>query len=285
MLFQDQDLRLNILNTQSGSLLSFKAYLEDSDITYEVKDQQLPFVPTSFTNDSMALRVTEKAKFTFNVFSETRQECVENYINLNKLITSIKPSYSYVFDQISPYLSNVVGYFNINFKGFPDGRDNILLHLNSFSYNINKDLGYIHVPVSEINGNIPSYYDSTGMKLIPIGYKISLEGKILLEFDKTANVFGQPSTDPDISAGVSREQQQQQTQVQADQRTEQEKKRDQVIAGAQAVVDTLVNNGFAKKLSSGGYKYTAAIEQNKKAQTQYNVLQQYQQNFAKLGLK
>lgn len=201
MLFNDEDLRLNITNIASGKKISFKSYLEDSDITYEIKDQQLPFAPTSFTNDSMAIRVTEKAKFTFNIFSESRDECTQNYRNLNKLLSTIKPSYKYVYDQIAPNTSNVTGFFNIKFKGLPAGRDNVTLHLNSFSYNINKDLGYIHVPTAELEENgSKSFYSSQGMKLIPIGYKISLEGKILLNFKQTANVYGAPSRDPNIDA-------------------------------------------------------------------------------------
>lgn len=244
MIFNDPDLRLNIQNTQSGPPLSFKAYLEDSDISYETKDQQLPFVPLSFTNDSMALRVSEKAKFTFNVFSETRSECIQNYRNLNLLLQSIKPSYSYVFDQVAPYISNVTGFFNLNFKGMPDGRDNINLHLTSFSYAINKDLGYVHVPLSEIDGKEGSFYDSAGMKLIPVGYKISIEGKILLEFNKTANVYGNPSADPDISGEITKEQQQKQAQTEADTRTVQQKNIDDTKKMVLLYYRKLKNDGY-----------------------------------------
>lgn len=184
MEFIDKDLRLDI----NG--LSFKAYLEDSDITYETKDQQLPFTPTSFTNDSMAIRVSEKAKFTFNVYSETRYECVENYKNLQSLLSTIKPSYQYVDEQLVPDARNVTGLVTVKFKGLPVlNRESVTLHLNSFSYTMNKDLGYIHVPKSEVSDpNNSKFFEQGNMKLIPIGYKISLDGKVLLPFDQTANI-------------------------------------------------------------------------------------------------
>ena len=172
---------------------SFKAYLEDSDITYETKDMQLPFAPVSFTNDSMATRVMEKAKFTFNVYSETRKECIDNYNELQTLIKSIKPSYRYIQEQLAPVASNVTGFVNINFIGMPSGRDNITMHLNSFSYTLDKEIGYIQVPVSDLASNKDaesySYYDPSGMKLIPLAFKISLDGKILLPFEQTVRML------------------------------------------------------------------------------------------------
>ena len=185
MEFSNDDIRLKI----NG--LSFKAYLEESEVTYEPKDQSLPFVPTSFRNDSMANRVTEKVKFSFNVFSEDRQECIQNYRYLRNILETIKPQYSYVNDQLTPYASNVTGFINVSFKGMPV-YDAMNIHLTSFSYYINKDLGYIQIPNEELPSNstaTPSF-SSKNMKLVPIAYKLSIEGKVLLEFDKTARVYG-----------------------------------------------------------------------------------------------
>lgn len=168
----------------------FLAYLEDSDIIHEMKEQQLPFAPVSFNNDSMALRVTERVKFTFNVFSNTRYECIRNFVSLTNLINEIKPSYKLVFNQYVPLPTNVSGYFKIKFDGFPGRkRDEITVHLTNFSYNINKDLGFIQVPNKEITlresvegERNEDLYTEGQMKLIPISYKISIEGKVLLPF-------------------------------------------------------------------------------------------------------
>lgn len=180
--------------------LKFKAYLEDSDITYEMKDQQLPFTPTSFNNDSMMLRVMQKAKFSFNVFSENREECKRNYDNLHSLLQIIRPSYSYANDQLAPFFSNVTGYVSLTFKGMPE-RDTIPLHLTSFSYSINKELGFVEIPRSEYimlgEGSSFSKLKEPGFKskLLPIAYKITLDGKILLNFEDTVKLANKKTED------------------------------------------------------------------------------------------
>jgi len=189
MRFIDNNIKLIINN------LPFKAYLEDSDVSYETRDVSLPFAPTSFVNDKMATRLMQKAKFTFNVFSETRLECISNYNNLLRLIYSIKPFFEYIDDQLAPLGSNITGLVSIRFAGMPMVGDSVNLHLNSFSYTINKEIGYIQVPNKEIRDPRAnaSFYDSSGMKLIPLAYKISLEGKILLPFDGTVRQIGGPA--------------------------------------------------------------------------------------------
>lgn len=167
-----------IINPDVRNRLVFKAFLEDSDITYDMKDQTLPFAPTSFNNDSMMLRVLQKVKFTFGVFSEDRDECIRNYKNLLNLITMIKPSYAQVYDQYAPYPSNVTGYFFVKFKGLPLTQDTVAIHITNFAYTFNKDAGYLQVEPAEINNN----------KLIPLAYKLTIEGRVLLNFDQTANV-------------------------------------------------------------------------------------------------
>lgn len=186
MRFLDDNIKLHI----NG--LIFKAYLEDSDITHNVRDQALPFAPLSFNNDSMATRVNETAKFTFNVFSETRGECIQNFNNLLKLIRSIKPIYEIVDYQYVPDFSNLTGLVELFFSGMPS-RDIVKLHLNNFNYSINKELGYIQVPREEIldykKSTEVGFYSPGNMKLIPLAYKISLEGKVLLPFDQTVRLI------------------------------------------------------------------------------------------------
>ena len=200
MRFKDENIRLRI----NG--LSFKAFLDDSDINHVTKDQPLPFSPLSFVNDSIATRLNETAKFTFNVFSETRQECVNNFKSLLALIQSIKPIYRILDDQYVPSNSNVTGLVNLSFLGMPS-RSNIDLHLTSFNYSINKELGYIEIPFSEIsNPDNPSFYDKAGMKLVPLAYKISLDGKVLLPFDSTIRKIGSriPASSADLNKALVR---------------------------------------------------------------------------------
>jgi len=185
MRFKDENIRLRI----NG--LSFKAFLEDSDINHVTKEQPLPFSPLSFVNDAMATRLNETAKFTFNVFSETREECITNYRSLLALIQSIKPIYYILDDQYVPSNSNVTGLVNLSFLGMPS-RNSVDLHLTSFNYSINKEIGYIEIPLSEIsNTNKSSFYDVSGMKLVPLAYKISLDGKVLLPFNSTIRKIGE----------------------------------------------------------------------------------------------
>ena len=186
MRFKDENIRLKL----NG--YNFKAFLEDSDINYETKDQQLPFAPISFTNTSVATRVNQTAKFTFNVFSETRYECITNFKNLMALVRSIKPIYNIIDDQYVPSSANITGFVTLGFSGMPyNDRESINLHLTSFNYSINKEIGYIEIPKSEIDSPSESkWFDTGGMKLIPLAYKLSLEGRILLQFDDTVRRFG-----------------------------------------------------------------------------------------------
>lgn len=186
MRFTDDNIKLKI----NG--LSFKAYLEDSDVNHVTKDQQLPFSPVSFVNDSMATRLNETVKFSFNVFSETREECVENYKNLLRLIQSIKPIYYVLNDQYVPSNSNVTGLVTLSFSGMPS-RNTVKLHLNNFNYSLNKDIGYIELTNEEIRNpkseNLSFF--SKSMKLVPLAYKINLEGKVLLPFRETIIQIGE----------------------------------------------------------------------------------------------
>lgn len=159
----------NLTIMSNGKNYSFPAFLEDSDITYDIKEQSLPFAPVSFTNDSMALRVLEKAKFTFNVFSHNEEECKANWSKFYDLRQIIKPRYTMLNEQLVPNIENITGFIKIKFSGMPHDRDIIDIHLTNFSYIINKELGYLEVD----------------NKLIPIGFKISIEGKVLLKLEET----------------------------------------------------------------------------------------------------
>lgn len=179
MRFIDDNIKINI----NGII--FKAYLEESETIHELKEQQLPFAPVTFLNDTMATRLMEKVKLSFNVFSETRAECIDNFNNLKKLINSLKPNYHLIEDQYVPFKDNINGYVSLFFSGLPI-HEKVKLHVTSFSYSVNKEIGYIQVPIKEIaKKEASAYYDKGGMKLIPLAYKINIEGKSLLDFDST----------------------------------------------------------------------------------------------------
>lgn len=194
MRFIDENIRLHI----NG--LRFKAYLENSDVSYETREQQLPFAPVSFVNDTAAIRLLQKAKFTFNVLSEYRSECVQNYKNLLKLIQSIKPSYTIIDEQYVPNKNNINGYVSLTFDGLPLQQKSVKLHVTQFSYEINKEMGYLQIPQNELDNNKnPKKFVNGEPKLIPIAYKIDIEGKILQTFGETANVTGNFYTTPNVS--------------------------------------------------------------------------------------
>ena len=64
----------------------FDAFLETSALDVVFMDQQLPFTPLSFTNDTLSLRNMYKANFVFNVYAESRKQVYDNYLKLQQSI-------------------------------------------------------------------------------------------------------------------------------------------------------------------------------------------------------
>ncbi len=181
MRFVDRDIKLTI----SG--IPFKAYLEDSQHYFDPIDQKAPFVPTSWPNDSVAIRMMERVKYTFNVFSENRRECVINYRNLYNLIGSLKPAFRNEGGLFLPRKSNLTGYITVGFSGMPN-RSSANIHLTAFSYEINKEMGFLQVPTDEIKTTKKDKMYDTNMKLIPLAYTINIEGKIIQSLENTIRV-------------------------------------------------------------------------------------------------
>lgn len=195
MRFLDKNIRLTITDTVSNNSIQFKAYLEDSDITYEVQEQNLSFAPLSFTSNKIHSRTLQTVKLSFNVFSEYREEAIENYDNLHTILNALKPSYTEIAGQYLPSQNNTFGLISLNFKGLPrikSGTDDLKIHLTQFSYTINKDMGYIEVPY-DLSGNdrYNKLYSEGNMRLVPIAYKLSITGRLQLSFAETARIQAQ----------------------------------------------------------------------------------------------
>jgi hypothetical protein len=158
----------------------FPAYLETSEIGYIIDSKELPYAPLSFVNSKIHLRTRQRLSLKFNVFSATAAESSRNYGYLDDIIGWIKPRYQYTQGQYIPAAVNNTGLISISFAGLPKtdktstayGED-LKLHITNFAYSINKDMGY---------------HSSSLSPLTPVAYNLQIDGEILLEFNKTANV-------------------------------------------------------------------------------------------------
>jgi len=165
---------------------NFPAYLETSEIGYIIDSKELPYAPLSFVNSKIHLRTRQKLSLKFNVFSATAAESSQNYGYLDDIISWIKPRYQYTQGQYIPAAANNTGLISISFAGLPKtdksstayGED-LKLHITNFAYSINKDMGY---------------HSSSLSPLTPVAYNLQIDGEILLEFNKTARVSGDPAT-------------------------------------------------------------------------------------------
>lgn len=195
MRFLDQEIRLKITPKGSESL-SFKAYLEKSDITYEIQERSLEFVPLNFTNYSIITRTIQNIDLSFDVIAEDRREAIKNYDDLHSLIQALKPQYIASQGQYIPSRNNTFGLLTVNFKGLPkikkNGNEELEIHVKQFNYTINKEMGYIQLPYlsSKEDSKLYSLYEQGQMKLVPIGFKINLQGRILLDLEDTIKVSG-----------------------------------------------------------------------------------------------
>ena len=167
----------------------FKAYLDESEVSYQIIEQNLAYTPLSFVNDKVHTRTTQKVKLKFNVYSEDLTEAQENYDKLEKLTESIKPKFSLVREQYLPDVRNNTGLLSVKFKGLPKISkkydDDLVIHVSQFTYDINKELGYVERPMSGLG-----YTDS--LRLIPVAYSLMISGQILLPFEETIRMDTKP---------------------------------------------------------------------------------------------
>jgi hypothetical protein len=195
-----------------GPDLKFKALLENHSVGVQLKEQNLSFTPLSFVNDKVATRTTYSIKLKFNVFSENSEDCFTNYANLHNLLYTIKPKFIFTNEQYLPVTQNNTGLITIKFKGLPalrsltnkrlpylDPADRLTIHLTSFSFDINNEMGYYNAPFGKdkIKDEGDMYFgeenyvinDGTNnSRLVPIGYSLNIEGNVLLPFEDTVRI-------------------------------------------------------------------------------------------------
>lgn len=180
------------IDTISGPIF-FKPFLEESNVNFNIETVQANTIPLFMNSGTTVTRALQSAILTFNVFPDSRDECIENYKKLKSLLNGIKPVYAFDRTQLIPHKSLFSGFISVKFAGFLPGKSNVKLKLTSFSYQINQELGYLQVPYQEILTNnstrsfvARSYNGGRGNKMIPIGFNIKIEGDIIQPFSQTA---------------------------------------------------------------------------------------------------
>lgn len=172
------------IDSLSGPIL-FKPFLEESNIIFDIETIDAPIIPVFMNNPTTHTRTLQKATISFSVFPESREECILNYKKLKKLLNAIKPVYGTKGLQLIPHKTLFEGFITIKFSGLFPGKNKTKLKLNTFSYEINKELGYIQVSVDEIGSGGSG---GRGNKMIPVGYNIKLDGDIMQKFSDTVNI-------------------------------------------------------------------------------------------------
>lgn len=188
---RDEKYKLNIISyTPSTQRDSFKAYLEDHSVQYQIVEQQLQYAPLSFVNDKVHMRTNQTISMRFNVFSEDLAEAQSNYDKLHKLVEWIKPTYGYRMGQYIANVENNTGIIGVKFAGLPkvhSSNDELKLHLTSFTFSVNKEMGYIETEY--VDSRVENVIQDG---LVPIAYTLEIGGRILLEFKETARITGGP---------------------------------------------------------------------------------------------
>ena len=180
MRYIDPNIRLTIGN------IDFKAYLEDNSETYEIKETTLPFVALNDLNNAIITRVLQKVRFVFNVFSEDRKEAFDNYKHLKQLINTIKPTYYKVNGQYVPSAKNLYGSVYLKFGGMPLTKNGVNIQIYNFTYEVNKEIGYIQMPSGK--EGYKDFYRAGNMELVPLAYKVTIEGRLPNNIAGQANI-------------------------------------------------------------------------------------------------
>ena len=206
---------ITIKNRQEKTQAQFKAYLEKSDVEYKIQEYVMPNSNIGEGRTHEVLKVVYNILLDFNVIAEYEEEAVENYDKLHLLLHYIKPVISSkgVHKEITlnPDFVKSNDRLYINFKGLPkilndkiyelkaDGtidlssnpdltQNDIPIQIFGFSYSINKELGYIQMPNSKEERKQGKKYSSSGVTLFPIGFKISMQCRVVADLEYLANV-------------------------------------------------------------------------------------------------
>lgn len=217
MLLTDKNLRIKIKSLLSQETLSFKAYVEKSEITYEMQEQSIEFAPLNFDNEFIATRVMQNLNLVFSVVAEHHEELYYNYRKLHRLIEFLKPRYIDFNGQYLPDQANTFGLIEIDFGLLPIIKTNangkkIKLHTKNFSYNIIEDLGVFNGNFSNKKKSDPEglanfvnfkSVNSKNSAIVPLGYKITLGGRILLNINDASSAEDKAPTGGSKKAGTS----------------------------------------------------------------------------------
>jgi len=199
MRFIDPNIRLHIIDKQAvnsqGKLepidYDFKAFLEESKTQIKTLDTNIQYAPLNFTNNTQFLKTQYSVDLSFNVFSEDRQEAIENYDKLHKLLNVVKPNYRFVNNQYLPIAGNIFGLVSIKFSGLPrlsKQKDELDIYITNFAYTINKDMGFLELPYNPFDSKDPDrtqLFVSGKNMLMPIAYRLDISGRVLLPLEES----------------------------------------------------------------------------------------------------
>lgn len=199
MRFIDPNIRLHIIDKQAvnsqGKLepidYDFKAFLEESKTQIKTLDTNIQYAPLNFTNNTQFLKTQYSVDLSFNVFSEDRQEAIENYDKLHKLLNVVKPNYRFVNNQYLPVAGNIFGLVSIKFSGLPrlsKQKDELDIYITNFAYTINKDMGFLELPYNPFDSKDPDrtqLFVSGKNMLMPIAYRLDISGRVLLPLEES----------------------------------------------------------------------------------------------------
>lgn len=188
--------------------LRFKSYIEDASEQFIISESPLQAAPLAAIAETIVTKLGRKIRLVFNVLAEDRKEAYNNYKKLLSLINYLKPMYFQIGKELVPANKNIFGVVHLQFAGLPILRENQLITPTSFSYEINKDLGYIHMPFEDKYKE--EIVSDTNMTLVPIGYKITFEGKVNLNIYDTAQIdteksFYESHTGGEVTAPARRD--------------------------------------------------------------------------------
>jgi len=205
MNFNNENIRLKIKGAFEKEPLTFKAYLEKSDVQVKFVDETLKYTPLGYTNNTLLTKVIYNVDFSFNVFSEDLEEAVQNYVYLHKLFNIIKPSYKIKNNQYIPNSENIFGLLDIFFKGLPvlGVTEWLPVYVTNFNYQINKEMGFIEADFPyDFRGDFREDFEQLdkegsdktikrdlkfegiatfkNYRLIPLAYKLEIAGRVQL---------------------------------------------------------------------------------------------------------
>lgn len=170
----------------ANKAIFFKSYVEDVQEQTLMNELPLQASPAVIGIDSMVVKVTKKFRLSFTVMPENRKEAVDNYKKLKNLMEWLRPTYIEEKGQYVPVDRNVFGTLNIMFKGLPIINIPRQITTKSFSYQVNKELGYF---VADPDPNKNTFEYSNDDILIPISFKISIEANVNLSKGEILNIL------------------------------------------------------------------------------------------------